>query len=145
MSPPITPLVVCGGSGAWLWPLSRRNRPKQFLPILGPRSAFQETLLRVSDRDLFDRPVVVANRDHRFLIADQVQEIGLEADILLEPEARDSGPALAAGARFVAARKGGEAAILSLAADHMIRDAEGFRAACREGLAGARAGYIVTF
>lgn len=141
----ITPLIVCGGSGTRLWPASSASRPKQFLPLFGPRSTFQETLVRVGDAALFERPVVIANRDHRGMVAAQLGEIGMEADVVLEPEGRDSGPAIAAGAAFIAKRRGKDAAILSLAADHAIRDVAGFRSACREALEGARAGFIVTF
>src|SRR5580765_4015804 len=106
MSTQIVPLIVCGGSGTRLWPASRASRPKQFLPLFGDMSTFQETMRRVSGTDLFGRPVIVTNQDHRFLVADQLLSIGLEADILLEPEARDSGPAIAAGTAFIAARDG---------------------------------------
>jgi hypothetical protein len=82
----ITPLIVCGGSGTRLWPASRANRPKQFLPLFGPRSSFGETLLRVADPELFGRPVVIANREHRSLVVDQVREIGVEIDLVLEPK-----------------------------------------------------------
>lgn len=141
----ITPLIVCGGSGTRLWPASSASRPKQFLPLFGSRSTFQETLLRVGDAALFERPVIIANRDHRGLVAAQLGEVEGAADIVLEPEGRDSGPAIAAGAAFIAKRRGKDAAILSLAADHAIRDVAGFRSACGEALEGARAGFIVTF
>ena len=141
----ITPLILCGGSGTRLWPASRASRPKQFLPLFGPRSSFQATLLRVGDADIFDRAVVISNREHRSLVEHQVREIGLEVDLILEPEARDSGPAIAAGAAFIASRNGADAAILALAADHAIGNVDAFRADCRLALGGARAGYIVTF
>ena len=141
----IIPLIVCGGSGTRLWPASRASRPKQFLPLLGPLSMFQQTLRRVSNADLFGRPVIVTNRDHRFLVADQLREIGVSADIVLEPEPRDSGPAIAAGTAFIAANNGENTIVLSLAADHMVRDVEGFESACRIALVGARSGALVTF
>lgn len=141
----IVPLIVCGGSGTRLWPASRASRPKQFLPLFGRFSTFQETLHRVSDRSLFAKPVIVTNRDHRFLVVDQLAEAGVEADILLEPEGRDSGPAIAAGTLFIVDRTGENAPILSLAADHHIRDIEGFAASCRKALEGAEIGRIVTF
>ena len=122
----IVPLIVCGGSGTRLWPASRANRPKQFLPLFGAMSTFQSTMLRVADKGLFGRPVVVTNQDHRFLVADQLLEIGVEADIVLEPEARDSGPAIAAGTAYVMARDGAQTPVLALAADHMVKDVEGF-------------------
>lgn len=141
----ITPLIVCGGSGTRLWPASRGARPKQFLPLFGERSTFQETLLRVTEPGLFARPVIVTNRDHRFLVADQIAAIGLEAHVVLEPEARDSGPAIAAGAAFVAAHRSPDSPVLALAADHWVRDHAAFRASVREALPGAQAGRIVTF
>ena len=72
----IVPLIVCGGSGTRLWPASRASRPKQFLPLFGPLSTFQETLRRVSDAGTFGKPVVVTNRDHRFLVGDN-SKIGI--------------------------------------------------------------------
>src|SRR6185436_4474064 len=105
----VVPLIVCGGSGTRLWPASRASRPKQFLPLFGPLSTFQETIERVSGAAVFGRPVIVTNRDHRFLVADQLKAIGHEADIVLEPEARDSGPAILAGTRFIAQRDGSDA------------------------------------
>ena len=141
----ITPLVVCGGSGTRLWPASRADRPKQFLPLFGPFSTFQETIRRVTDPSMFHAPIVVTNRRHRFVVADQLEQIETEARIVLEPEARDSGPAIAAGTIFVAGERGRDAPILSLAADHMIRDAAAFRSDCMTALKAAEAGCIVTF
>ncbi|MFL6792751.1 MAG: mannose-1-phosphate guanylyltransferase/mannose-6-phosphate isomerase [Bradyrhizobium sp.] len=140
----IIPLIMCGGAGTRLWPASREVHPKQFLPLFGTRSTFQETLLRVSDAALFERPIVITNNAYRFMVLEQLAEIGLEADVLLEPMRRDSGPAIAAGAAFGQTRDT-EAIVLALAADHVVRDVSAFVAACREGLAGAQAGRIVTF
>src|SRR5258708_22704933 len=92
----IVPLIMCGGAGTRLWPASREVRPKQFLPLFGTRSTFQDTVLRVSDAGLFDRPIVITNAAYRFMVLEQLAEIGLEADILLEPVRRGSGPARAA-------------------------------------------------
>src|SRR6478609_538768 len=86
----IVPLIMCGGAGTRLWPASREVRPKQFLPLFGARSTFQDTLLRVSDKALFARPIVITNTAYRFMVREQLAEIGLEADILLEPARRDS-------------------------------------------------------
>ena len=140
----IHPLILCGGSGTRLWPASRKARPKQFLPLIDGRSTFQETLLRVH-REGFGRPVVIAGSDHRFLAAEQANEAGVAIDLVLEPEGRDSGPAFAAGAAFIAAREGSDAVLLALAADHLVRDADGFAQTCREALPGALDGRIVTF
>src|ERR1700685_2497672 len=140
----IIPLIMCGGAGTRLWPASREVRPKQFLPLFGVRSTFQDTLLWVSDATLFERPIVITNTAYRFMVLEQLAEIGLEADILLEPVRRDSGPAIAAGATF-AGRRPGAAVVLALAADHVVRDTDAFVAACRQGLVAADAGRIVTF
>src|SRR5260370_27277448 len=137
-------LILCGGAGPRLWPASREVHPKQFLPLFGPRSTFQETLLRVSDAALFERPIVITNNAYRFMVLEQLAEIGLEADVLLEPMRRDSGPAIAAGAAFAQTRDK-DAMVLALAADHVVRDVAAFVVACREGLAAAEAVRIVTF
>jgi mannose-1-phosphate guanylyltransferase/mannose-6-phosphate isomerase len=103
----IIPLIMCGGAGTRLWPASREVHPKQFLSLFGARSTFQDTLLRVSDADLFERPVIITNNAYRFMVLEQLAEIGLAADVLLEPMRRDSGPAIAAGAAFArGARQG---------------------------------------
>src|SRR5437879_10420241 len=81
----IIPLIMCGGAGTRLWPASREVHPKQFLSLFGARSTFQDTLLRVSDADLFERPVIITNNAYRFMVLDQLAELGLEADVLLEP------------------------------------------------------------
>src|ERR1700737_766648 len=93
----IIPLIMCGGAGTRLWPASREVRPKQFLPLFGARSTFQDTLLRVSDKALFERPIVITNSAYRFMVLEQLAEIGLEANVLLEPMRRDSGPAVGGG------------------------------------------------
>jgi mannose-1-phosphate guanylyltransferase/mannose-6-phosphate isomerase len=144
MGKKIIPLIMCGGAGTRLWPASREVRPKQFLALFGTRSTFQETILRVSDASLFERPIVITNNAYRFMVSEQLAEIGFEADILLEPMRRDSGPAIAAGAAFAETRDSG-AVVLALAADHVVADAAAFVAACREGLVAADAGRIVTF
>src|SRR5580704_8687857 len=140
----IVPPIMCGGAGTRLWPASREVRPKQFLPLFGARSTFQDTLLRVSDAKLFERPIVITNAAYRFMVLEQLAEIGIEADVLLEPVRRDSGPAIAAGAAFAQTRDG-QAIVLALAADHVVRDKDAFIAACRQGLVAAGEGRIVTF
>jgi mannose-1-phosphate guanylyltransferase/mannose-6-phosphate isomerase len=140
----IVPLIMCGGAGTRLWPSSREGRPKQFLPLLGARSTFQETMLRVSDAGIFGRPVVITNTQYRFIAQEQLAEIGIEADILLEPMRRDSGPAIAAGAAY-GTRRDGNPVLVALAADHVVTDKAAFVAACREAASAARDGRIVTF
>ncbi|MGA8902345.1 mannose-1-phosphate guanylyltransferase/mannose-6-phosphate isomerase [Bradyrhizobium sp.] len=144
MGEKIIPLIMCGGAGTRLWPASREVRPKQFLPLFGTRSTFQETILRVSDPTLFERPIVITNNAYRFMVSEQLAEIESEADILLEPMRRDSGPAIAAGAAFAETRAS-DAIVLALAADHVVRDNAAFVEACREGLVAAGKGRIVTF
>jgi mannose-1-phosphate guanylyltransferase/mannose-6-phosphate isomerase len=144
MSKRIIPLIMCGGAGTRLWPASREVRPKQFLPLFGVRSTFQDTILRVSEATLFERPIVITNTAYRFMVLEQLVEIGLEADVLLEPMRRDSGPAIAAGAAFAQTRDE-NAIVLALAADHVVGDTDAFVAACRQGLVAADAGRIVTF
>src|SRR5690242_18717894 len=144
MSERIIPLIMCGGAGTRLWPASREVRPKQFLPLFGARSTFQDTLLRVADPALFARPIVITNAAYRFMVLEQLAEIDIEADVLLEPFRRDSGPAIAAGAAFALGRDQ-DAVVLALAADHVVRDNAAFVAACRQGLVAASDGRIVTF
>ena len=129
MARPIVPLIMCGGAGTRLWPASRENRPKQFLTLFGPLSTFQETIRRVSNPDLFDRPIVVTSGQYRFLVAEQLGAIGAQADVLLEPMRRDSGPAIAAGATC-ALRRGGDPVVVALAADHVITDPLAFAKLC---------------
>jgi mannose-1-phosphate guanylyltransferase/mannose-6-phosphate isomerase len=144
MAQSIIPLIMCGGAGTRLWPASREGRPKQFLPLFGPLSTFQETMLRVADPGLFGRPIVVTNNGYRFLVAEQLAAIKIEADILLEPMRRDSGPAIMAGAAFALAR-GGDPVIAALAADHVVTDPEAFTAVCRTARDAAEDNRIVTF
>jgi mannose-1-phosphate guanylyltransferase/mannose-6-phosphate isomerase len=140
----INPLVMCGGAGTRLWPLSREQYPKQFLKLFGPRSMFQDTILRASDRNIFGKPVVITGAAHRFLVLEQLAEIGIEADILLEPARRDSGPAIVAGANFIEGRDP-NSVVLALASDHVVTDTNAFVAACSASLDVAASGQIVTF
>ena len=143
-APLIRPVIMCGGSGTRLWPASRETFPKQFAPIIGEKSTFQETLLRVKDPALFGKPVVITNKAHRFMVERQMHEIGIDCDILLEPVARDSGPAIIASSVFVA-QADPEALVLILAADHMVLDPAGFRRSVDAGRLAAMQGAIVTF
>ena len=145
MNKTIIPLIVCGGAGLRLWPASRENHPKQFLPLLGSSSTFQETLKRVSDPAFFARPIIVTNAEYRFLVAEQLAEISMEADILLEPARRKSGPAIALGTTFALHRDGEDAIIVAVAADHFISNPAAFVQDCANAAAVAEAGWIVTF
>jgi mannose-1-phosphate guanylyltransferase/mannose-6-phosphate isomerase len=140
----IVPVIMCGGAGTRLWPASTDTVPKPFLPLVGGTSTFAMTLRRVADRALFDQPVIVANREHRFLVAEALAEEGLAATVLLEPEPRDTAAAIAAATAWVE-RERPEATMLVLAADHLIQDADGFRAAAKAAAAAATSGAIVVF
>jgi len=96
-SPRIIPILLASGSGTRLWPVSRDAMPKQFLPLIDHHSTYQQPLMRVADAELFAPPVVTAS-DFRFFARDQAKALGVEARIVLEPERRDSGPAIAAAA-----------------------------------------------
>src|SRR5258708_13525807 len=92
----IIPLIMCGGAGTRLWPASREVLPKQFLPLFGPRSTFQNTLLRVSDPALFERPIVITNTAYRCMVLGQLADFDLHADLLFAPPQRHSRPAIIA-------------------------------------------------
>ena len=140
----IVPVIMCGGAGTRLWPVSRESMPKQFVRLVGQGSTFQQVLARISDSELFARPIVITNAEFRFVVAEQLRECGVEADIVLEPMRRDSGPAVAVSA-VLAAERDREALVLVLAADHVVRKPDEFRAACRRAAAAAAEGRIVTF
>jgi mannose-1-phosphate guanylyltransferase / mannose-6-phosphate isomerase len=140
----IVPLILAGGSGTRLWPLSRESLPKQFVPLIGDLSSFQETLRRVGDPRLFEDPVVVTRSDFRFYAEQQAKSVGCKATILLEPEGRDSAAAIASGTVFVA-RDRPDAIVLCLAADHVIPEPEIFIEDCLIARDLAAAGRIVTF
>jgi mannose-1-phosphate guanylyltransferase/mannose-6-phosphate isomerase len=144
MAAQIIPVIMCGGAGTRLWPISRESMPKQFVPLVGAGSTFQQVIERVSDPELFARPIVITNADFRFVVAEQLRERGVAADIVLEPTRRDSGPAVAVAA-VLAAERQGDALALVLAADHVVHKPEAFREACRHAAVAAAAGRIVTF
>ncbi|MCW6509539.1 mannose-1-phosphate guanylyltransferase/mannose-6-phosphate isomerase [Lichenifustis flavocetrariae] len=140
----ILPVIMCGGSGTRVWPESREALPKQFIALLGTRSTFQMALDMLRDRDLFEPAIVITNHDYRFLVADQVKETGIEADVVLEPSRRDSGPAVAVAAE-IALRRGPKTVVAVFAADHIIENRAAFVEFCREAASAAAEGSIVTF
>ncbi len=143
--PKLQPVLLSGGSGTRLWPLSREAYPKQFLPLVGEDTMLQATWQRVAPvADL--PPIVVANEEHRFLVAEQLRLVGVEhAAIVLEPTGRNTAPAIAAAALQAMRERGEDPLLLVLPSDHVIADAEGFRAAVREALPAAERGALVTF
>ena len=140
----LIPVVMCGGAGTRLWPVSRESMPKQFVPLIDERSTFQQVLGRIADVELFDRPIIITNSDFRFIVAEQLRECEIEADIVLEPMRRDSAMAVAVAAAL-ARERDPEAVVLILAADHVVRDVAAFNSACREAATAAAEGLIVTF
>jgi len=140
----IIPVIMCGGAGTRLWPVSRESMPKQFVPLVGQGTTFQQVLERISDPELFARAIVLTSSDFRFVVAEQLRERGIEADIVLEPMRRDSGPAVAVAAAL-AVERDRDALVLVLAADHVVRQPEEFRDACRRAATAAAKGRIVTF
>lgn len=144
----IVPVLLCGGSGTRLWPLSRAQYPKQFLNLVGEHSLLQETMLRVDGLPGLARPVMVTNEAHRFLVAEQLREIEVAADILLEPTARNTAPAIAAAAAWAArgaVRDEPPPLLLVLPSDHVVADVAAFQRAVVAGLPHAQAGKLVTF
>lgn len=141
----LIPLILSGGSGTRLWPISRKNLPKQFLSLAGDGTMFQQTVARALRLPLSKAPIVVASADHRFLAADQLLESGVAgATIILEPVARNTAPAIALGA-LQALANGGDPLLLVLPADHLIGDDDNFADAVRQALPVAEAGWLVTF
>jgi len=140
----LIPVIMCGGAGTRLWPVSRESMPKQFVPLVGEHSTFQQVLDRIGDATLFERPIVITNSDFRFIVAEQMRECAIEGDIVLEPIRRDSAMAVGVAAALAAARDPASIVIV-LAADHVMRDPDAFARACREALVAAADGRIVTF
>ena len=140
----IYPVILCGGSGTRLWPASRPDRPKQFLKLIGDRSSFQDTLLRVMDLPGADEIVVVTGKAMAELVERQAREVGARLTVIIEPEARDSAPAIAAAAAYVQSLSP-DGVLLMLAADHHIAQAEIFREAALVAVEASKTGLIVTF
>lgn len=141
----ITPVILCGGAGTRLWPLSRKSYPKQFVPLVGETSLFQGAVERLSSDQDFTAPVVITGSDFRFVVVEQLMEIGIDPGaILIEPEARNTGPAVLAAALHVHGQDP-EAVMLVAPSDHVIPDGDAFRAAVAKGMEAVARGRLVTF
>ena len=140
----ITPVLLCGGAGTRLWPLSRQSFPKQFSPILSQQSLFQASVQRFASTG-FTAPLIITGHEFRFIVTDQLKACGVAAlDILIEPSGRNTAPAAIAAALHLSARDP-QALLLLAPSDHAMDDAAAFRAAVEVGLPAAEAGQIVTF
>ena len=139
----IIPVVMCGGSGTRMWPESRESLPKQFIALFGKLSTFQTTLQMLSDETVFERPIVLTNIDYRFLVAEQLAQIGVMAEIVLEPVRRDSAAAVAVAAEL-ALKRSPDAIVAVLAADHVVNKPDVLVTLCSTAGKAAAAGVIVT-
>ena len=144
MSSQIHPVLLCGGSGTRLWPLSRKSHPKQFVKLMGEESLFQSSALRLSGPG-FGAPSVVTGSDFRFMVVEQLAAVEIAPrDILIEPSARNTAAAICAAAIALEAKEG-ESLMLVAPSDHVIPDADGFRATVQAATSAALDGQIVTF
>lgn len=145
-APILVPVLLAGGTGTRLWPLSREQHPKQFLSLIGPLSLFQQTAQRATALEHATAPVVLGSNDHRFMIADQLQDVAISpSSILLEPESRNTLAAAAIAAHHIAAEHGDDAIAFLMAADHFIADPVAFQAATHAAVRAASEDFIVTF
>lgn len=140
----IVPVILCGGAGTRLWPLSRRDHAKQHIPLFGGASPFQRTLQRLAAVPEFDRPIVVAAQSGRFLAAEEAKAVGIDIDLVIEPTGRDTLPAVTLGA-LLAARRGEDTVAFVLPSDHYVPDTASFAAAATQAVAAAQGGDLVVF
>lgn len=141
----LIPVLLSGGVGSRLWPLSRELNPKQFLPMTGELSLLEQTLVRANLLEEISSPIIVCNEEHRFLVAEQLRNIDMAADsIILEPIGRNTAPAIAVAA-LQAIKTNADAVMLVMPADHVIKNADAFSSAVTIGMTSARAGKLVTF
>ena len=139
----ITPVILSGGSGTRLWPLSTAEHPKQFLNLTGPHSLFQQTLERCTDKTLFNTPIIVSGASHMDLVTKQLQEIDVDYfKLILEPCARNTAPAIALAALACSNPKD---IMLVMPSDHVISDVPAFQKAVKQSLSLAKARWLVTF
>jgi mannose-1-phosphate guanylyltransferase / mannose-6-phosphate isomerase len=141
----IHPVVLCGGSGTRLWPLSRALYPKQLLALASERTLLQDTILRTADRERFAPPIVVGNEEHRFILAEQLRDLGIQPEALvIEPVGRNTAPAAAVAALLLCRDHPG-AHMLVMPADHVIGNPGAFRDAVGQALGASESGKLVTF
>lgn len=140
----ICPIILCGGEGTRLWPVSRRDSPKQFAALIGEHSCFQQAVLRLHGMAGVRSPIIVAGEAHEATVRRQLAAIGVDATVIVEPEGRDSAPATAAAAAYMLAN-GLDCPAIMQPADHYIPDVDRFRIAARLAADGAQRGFIVTF
>lgn len=140
----ILPVVLSGGSGTRLWPLSREKYPKQLLPLVGEQSMLQATVARLDGIEGLGEPLLVCNEEHRFVVAEQLRVLGKKGKALLEPFGRNTAPALTLAALW-ARQQGGDPVLVVMPADHVILDAPTFKTTVTQAVALAEAGMAVTF
>jgi mannose-1-phosphate guanylyltransferase/mannose-6-phosphate isomerase len=141
----IIPVILSGGSGTRLWPLSRKEYPKQYLPLVSDNTMLQETILRLNGLDSLTDPIIICNASHRFLVAEQCQQIGIKnPTILLEPVGRNTAPAIAAAA-LQSLKDSDDSTLLVLSADHVIQDVDAFHEAIDIASLQAQGGKLATF
>lgn len=139
-----TPVILCGGSGTRLWPLSRTTYPKQLMPLVNDHSLLQQTLLRLRTLGTMHEPIIICNQDYRFIVAEQLRDIGFsKSKIILEPEGKNTAPA-ATLAALLLAEKNVDELMLVLPADHVIQDNGQFALSIQQAAAIAQQGYLVT-
>jgi len=141
----LTPVILCGGSGSRLWPMSRRLLPKQFLPLVTERSLLQDTAARLAGIPDRAPPILVCNHEHRFLVAEQMRGLGMQpGTLILEPKGRNTAPAIAVAAQ-VALQSSPDTLLLVLPSDHIVREVAGFERAVAAARDAAKDGALVTF
>lgn len=142
----IVPVILSGGSGKRLWPLSRKQHPKQYLKLYGENTMLQDTVLRLNDMTEVQDPIIICNIDHRFIVGEQMKEIGINnSKIIIEPVSRNTAPAIAAAAIEVLKDIGKDAILLVLPADHVIGSNDGFYKSIEIAAKNAEQGNLVTF
>ena len=144
----VIPVILCGGKGTRLWPLSRHSYPKQFLSLYGDNgdSLMQQTYKRISELSNVDDPIIICNEDHRFLVAEQMRNIGVKPKaIILENEGRSTAPAIAICAISAQKIVKKDSILLVLSADHIIKELHTFRKVLEQGIKYAEKDYLVTF